>query len=116
MLEPMKAMLCLVAACALLATGCGKEKAAPPPQYGEVTVDLPKLVQAFAEAAPEPKQTLAMFQRNLRYGDYTKALMSLDELVNNPAVTEPQKKVVNEVIEQVKKLVNQSAPAAPAAQ
>jgi hypothetical protein len=42
--------------------------------------------------------------------------MSLDELVNNPAVTEPQKKVVNEVIGQIKKVMGQAPPAAPAAQ
>jgi hypothetical protein len=35
-------------------------------------------------------------------------------LANDPKVTEPQKKVVNDVIEQVKKLANAGAAAAPA--
>jgi len=108
--------LCWLAAGTLLLVGCGKQKAPPPPQYGEVTVDLPKLQQALAEASPEAKQSLALVVRNLRYGDYAKALMALDELSNNASLTEPQKKVVGEIIEQVKKLINQAPPAAPAAQ
>ena len=108
----MKGTLWLIAAAALVAGGCGKEKTPPPPQYGQVTVDLPKLVQTFQDAGPEAKQSVTMVQRNLRYGDYTKALMALDELSNNPANTEPQKKVVAELIEQVKKVVTQTpAPA-----
>ena len=112
----MKGILWLVAACGLIAAGCGKEKTPPTPQYGEVTVDLPKLLATFADAGPEARQSVAMVQRNMRYGDYTKALMSLDELMNNSAVTEPQKKVVNELVEQVKKVINQAPPAAPATQ
>jgi hypothetical protein len=112
----MKGIFLAAAASALLLVGCGKAKAPPPPEYNQVTVDLPKLVQTFAGAAPEAQQSVSMVQRNLRYGDYTKALMSLDELANNASITEPQKKVVAEVIEQVKKVINQAAPAAPAAQ
>jgi hypothetical protein len=112
----MKGLLWMVAAGALFVVGCGKGKTPPPPAYNQVTVDLPKLQQAFVDAAPELKQSVSMVQRNLRYSDYEKALMSLDELVNNPAVTEPQKKVVNEVIGQIKKVMGQAPPAAPAAQ
>jgi hypothetical protein len=110
-----RTFVCLVATSALLVSGCGKAKTPPPPDYSGVTVDLPKLQQTFAEAGPEAKQAVAMVQRNLRYSDYTKALMSLDELLNAPGVTDAQKKVATEVIEQVKKVISQ-APAAPAAQ
>jgi hypothetical protein len=111
----MKGSLCFIAVLGLLVGGCGKAKTPPPPEYNQVTVDLPKLTQAFTgTTTPEVQQSVNMVQRNLRYGDYTKALMSLDELANNPAVTEPQKKVVAELIEQVKKVISQ-APA-PAAQ
>ena len=112
----MKRTLWLVAACAVVAAGCGKAKSPPPPEYNQVTVDVPKFMQTFQGAAPEVMQSVNNVQRNLRYGDYTKALMSLDELSNNPAVTAPQKQVVNELIEQVKKVINQAPPAAPAAQ
>jgi hypothetical protein len=112
----MKPMLWLVAVGALFAGGCSKSKTPPPPQYNQVTVDLPKLMQTFTGAPPEVQQSVGMVQRNLRYGDYTKALMSLDELANNTSITEAQKKVVAEVIEQVKKAINQAPAAAPAAQ
>ena len=39
----------------------------------------------------------------VRYGDYNKALAELDKLANNASLTEPQKKIVSEVTEQVKK-------------
>jgi hypothetical protein len=37
--------------------------------------------------------------------------MSLDKLANDPAVTDAQKKVVAEIIEQTKKLASAPAPA-----
>jgi len=112
----MKGLLCwMVAAGALCIVGCGKAKAPPPPEYNQVTVNLPKLKETFADAGPEAKQSVSMVQRNLRYGDYEKALMALDELLKDPAITEPQKKVVNEVIDQVKKVMTQAPAPAPAA-
>ena len=115
MFKTFRGVTWLVVAWGFFAAGCGKSKAPPPPEYNQVTVDVPKFMQTFQGAAPEVMQSVNNVQRNLRYGDYTKALMSLDELSNNPAVTAPQKKVVSELIEQVKKVINQ-APAAPAAQ
>jgi hypothetical protein len=79
-------------------------------------VNLSKLQQVFADAAPEVKQSVSTIQHDLRYSDYPKVLASLDELLKNPAVTEPQKKVVNEVIDQVKKVISQASPAPPAGQ
>ncbi len=112
----MKLILWLLAFGALFVAGCGKKDKTPPsPQYNQVTVDLPKLQQAFADAAPDLKQSVAMVQRDLRYGAYPKALASLDELANNPSVTEAQKKVISELIDQVKKVIGQ-AQAAPATQ
>jgi hypothetical protein len=40
----------------------------------------------------------------------------LDKLANNTGITEAQKKVVNDVIEQVKKVMAAQAPAAAPAQ
>ena len=116
MVKTMRALLWMVAAGALFVVGCGKGKTPPPPEYNQVTVNLPKLQQVFADAAPELKQSVTMVQHDLRYSDYPKVLASLDVLLNNPAVTEPQKKVVNEVIDQVKKVISQASPAAPARQ
>jgi hypothetical protein len=99
-----------------LAGFCGCSKSDKPPttqQVNGVGVDLPKLSQAFASSSPEVLSDVSQVSFGLRYGDYMKSLAALDKLANNPAVTEPQKKVVNDVIEQVKKVMAQ-APAPPA--
>jgi hypothetical protein len=105
----------LLAASLMLVAGCGNSDKTPPaPQVNGVTVDIPKLTQAFADASPELKSTATQVGFNIRYGKYEDALMALDKLANDPNVTEPQKKVVAEVIEQAKKLANAAPAAAPA--
>lgn len=99
----------LLAAGALGLVGCNKApKAPPPPQIQGVTVDTPKLQAALStNQTASVQEQMTQFLFGLRYGDYVKALMALDKLTTDPAVTEEQKKVVNEVIEQVKQVVNQ---------
>jgi hypothetical protein len=73
---------------------------------------LPKLRAAFPTPAKEASDAITQVQFGLRYGNYIKALEALDALVNVPSLTEDQKKVVNEVIDQVKQAINkQPAPA-----
>jgi hypothetical protein len=64
-----------------------------------------KLMAAFSGAAPDVTSELNEAQRTLRYGLYEKTLTSLDKLASNPSLTEPQKKVVADVIEQMKQVV-----------
>lgn len=93
--------------------GCGKkgETSAPPPyEASGIKVDLPKLQQAFATAEPELAAPVNDAVSGFRYGQYEKAMMALDKLVNNPKLTEDQKKLVNEVIEQVKQVVTKAGP------
>jgi hypothetical protein len=105
----------LLAANCLLVGGCGKGDQTPKAlQVDGVAVDLPKLNATFENADPEVKRVVTEVGFNLRYTKYEQALMSLDKLANDPKVTEPQKKVVNDVIEQVKKVANAGAAAAPA--
>ncbi len=79
-----------------------------------MTLDLPKLNEAFVNASPEVKKTATEVTLNVRYTKYEDALMALDKLANDPNVTEAQKKIVTTVIEQVKKLANGAPAAAPA--
>jgi hypothetical protein len=110
-------LLVFAAATSLGVVGCGKsDKAAAPPVVGGVTLDLPKLNEAFATSSPELKGTENQVVLNIRYQRYEEALMALDKLVNDANVTEAQKKVVNEVIEQVKKLAGAVPAAAQPAQ
>jgi len=98
------------AATLLVAAGCSKSDKTPPaPEIQGVQVDIPKLTQAFQDAPDQLKATMTQASFNVRYGKYEDALMALDKLVNDPTVTENQKKVVNQVIEQVKKLAGSTA-------
>jgi hypothetical protein len=89
-------------------TGCGKsQKQQPVAQIQGVNVDLPKLQAAYAtNSAQDIQEQLTQVSFGMRYGDYMKSLMALDKLVNNPASTEQQKQIVNQVIEQVKQVLN----------
>jgi hypothetical protein len=98
---------------ALAVAGCGKAKQPPPPVQNGVTIDLPKLREAFAPANPELQSLVAEVVRGVRYEEFVAALVALDKLANNPGLTEPQKKIVGEVINQVKQLANKAAPAPP---
>jgi hypothetical protein len=108
-------LLGLVAATLLVSAGCSKaDKTPKAPEFQGVQVDLPKLNAAFENASPEIKNTATQVGYNIRYTKYEDALMNLDKLVNDPNVNEAQKKVVNEVIEQVKKLAGATPATAPA--
>jgi hypothetical protein len=105
--------LFLAVSCAvfLTAVGCSKaDKTPPAPEVNGVTVDIPKLSEAFANSSQEVRTTVTQVGFNVRYTKYEDALMSLDKLLSDPATTEDQKKIVNQVIDQVKKLAS-SAPA-----
>jgi predicted small lipoprotein YifL len=93
-------------------SGCGKKQppTPPPAEISGIKVDLPKLRQALSGAAPEVQSGLSMVTSNLRYGQYEKALMGLDQLLNNPALNDSQKKVVNDVIEQMKQVIAKAGP------
>lgn len=110
-------MALVLAAGLLTFSGCGKSEKLPTSQeVGGVSVDLPKLQAAFAGAPPDLLNEVQNVSFGLRYGDYMKSLAALDKLANNASITEAQKKVVNDVIEQVKKVMAAQAPAAAPAQ
>jgi len=105
-------MICLLAV-ALAPVGCSK-KDAQSGQPQAVTIDVPKLRNAFASASPELKGMSDEAIKYVEFGrSYSKGLGLLDQLANAPGVTEDQKKVVAEVTEQVKKMMGGSG-AAPA--
>ncbi len=101
-------MMMLVLAGGLALTGCGKQ-APPAPAPMGVTVDIPKLQQAFAAAGPDLQTALSEVSMGMRYGDYTRAFTGLDKLANAPGITDAQKKIVGEVTEQMKALASKAA-------
>ena len=117
----MKTIRWLVAATILatfLPAGSGCKKAEPPPDYrivNGVRVDMPKLEALFASSTSDSaKKQLFEVDQNFRYGDYPKAAAALEELATNPDVTEDQKKVIADVLEQLKKVMAATPGAAPA--
>lgn len=107
--------LAVMAAATLGLAGCSKKEEPPPEnvQVNGVSVDMPKLRDAFSSSTNQDlRKILFDVDQHFRYGDYLKCMMALDELSNQPGVTESQKKIVTDVIEQVKKLAaNAPAPA-----
>lgn len=106
-------MILFLLAGGLALAGCDKPKPPATVQQG-VTIDLPKLKEAFATASsPELQTAVADVARGCRYGEYSTSLAALAKLASDPGLTEPQKKIVSEVTEQIKQLAAK-APAPPA--
>jgi len=103
--------LCLFAGVLGLA-GCGKKESAAPVVEG-VSVDMPKLRETFATASPELQNSVSEVVMGVRYADYARAMAALDKLAAAPGLTEPQKKILGAVSEQIKALASK-APAPPA--
>ena len=102
-------LICLLAV-ALVPAGCGKKEKTGvivPPQ---VNLDVPKLRDAFANASPDLKALADEAIKYIQFGrSYPTGLADLDKLANSPGVTDEQKKVIADVIGQVKQLMAQSA-------
>ena len=97
---------------ALAGAGCKKE-ASPEsnlPKYSNAQVDIPKLRKTFDNPATDLAKALTKVNFTLRYGRYLDTLQTLDSIKVMPGVTDAQKQVVDEVMEQVKQAVkNQEA-------
>lgn len=94
----------------LTAVGCKKSDQAGPTSN---TVDIQALQQAFTGAAPDISASIFKVVSAVRYSQYDQAIVELDKLSTNAQLTDPQKKVVTDTLEQVKKLM--AAPPAGAA-
>lgn len=101
----------LLLALGLGLAGCSKgTETAPSPKVNGVTVDVPKLQAAFATASQDLQSQVAQVSYGVRYADYVKSLDALDKLSNAPGLTDAQKKVVNDLIEQVKQVMSAAPP------
>lgn len=95
----------------LLGPGCKKKQSPSPPgtiqQYG-VAVDLPKLDTAFPNASPGVQAAVMQVKNAYQRGQLPRMIMELDKLGNNPSLSEPQKKLVNDLIEQMRQVIAKS--------
>src|SRR5260370_16225296 len=99
-------MIAVLALAALGLAGCHKsEKMPDSEQISGVSIDMPKLQQTFSgNTNDQIRRLLVDASMGLRYGDYVKSMMALEQISSQPDITEAQKKVVTDVIEQEKKL------------
>ena len=102
-------MVMVVATGVVVAGGCKKKQNAgqsfAPLQVEGVSVDLPKLLNVLESSTnTEVQASVRNVQMNFRYRMYEKALMEIDKVANSPDLTEEQKKVAAEVLEQVKQV------------
>ena len=92
--------------------GCKKteQPVAPPREFYGVKVNLPKLERDFTNASPEAQAGVVAIKQAFRYGQFLQAMMELDKLANTPNLTEPQKKLVKELMEQTKQVIAKVPP------
>ena len=96
-----KYLLMIVTVGVLALAGCGKSDKGPPPREPG-RVDLSQLQQQFPNPTPEVTACLDKARFACRYRTFDTAQVELDKLAQMPDLTEPQKKAVNEVVEQIK--------------
>jgi len=117
-MKMMQWLLLVLGGATLLVVGCKKAAdtaATDAVQVNGVAVDMPKFHMAFAETTnSELRKMVFDVDQSFRYRDYVRALMALEQLSSSPDLTEPQKKIIGDVTEQLKKVAGAAPPAAPA--
>ena len=111
----MKTPSCLyaiLAVCSLAFAACKKaEPMGPTVDFYGVKVDWPRLDEV-TNAGPDALASVYMIKRSFRYELFPQAMVELDKLSSNPNLNEPQKKIVNDLIDQTKQVITK-APARP---
>jgi len=104
----------ILAAALLAESGCGQREKAPQPTIiNGVKVDLAKFQQAFAGASPELQNSAFKVPMSIRYRQYGEAIAALEKLSANASLTEPQRKVAEELLAQLKQVVKQAQASPP---
>ena len=73
---------------------------------------MPKFQQAFASGTPDQQANVTKVSSSVRYGLFPDALAALEKLSSDPALTEPQKQAVSNMVEGIKVAIAK-APATP---
>jgi hypothetical protein len=105
-------MMVVLLAGGLALTGCGKEAPKAPVMEG-IAVDVPKLQEAFATASADLQNLVSEVTMGVRYRDYPRATAALAKLANAPGLTEPQKKILSDITEQLKQLASKASTTPP---
>jgi hypothetical protein len=93
--------------------GCSKSSEAdklPPMEFEGVKVDTPQLMAEFVSAPPDLLRPVNAAVTNLRYKKYLEAMMGLDQVLKNPGLNDKQKKLITQVIDQLKEVQGKAPP------
>lgn len=92
--------------------GCNKaqQAAGPTDEYYGVKVDVPKLDTEFTNPNQALQDKLNLIKRFYRYEQFAQAVPELDALSKTPNLTESQKKLANDLIEQTKQVIAKAPP------
>ena len=96
----------------LALVGCKKaeQAAGPTTEFHGVKVDVPKLDSEFTNASQDVQDRVSVIKRFFRYGQFPRAVSELDQLSKMPNLTESQKKLVSDLIEQTKQVITKVPP------
>jgi hypothetical protein len=70
-----------------------------------VNVDIPQLSAEFSKASPEIQSKVTAATAKIRLNQYIQGMAALDEVLNSPGLTDKQKKLLTQVIGQLKEVV-----------
>ena len=92
----------------VLLGACSKSSEAnklPPMEIEGVKVDLPRLSAEFVDAPPQLQTPVNDAVLKIRYKQYLQAMMGLDEVLKSPDLNEKRKKLIAQVLDQLKEVV-----------
>jgi hypothetical protein len=97
-------VLALLAVCLMAFASCKKadQSVAPNTEFNGVKVDWPKLETEFGNSDQELQKAASLAVRHIRYSQFPDAVGVLERLSGDPKLTEAQKKVVSDLLEQAK--------------
>jgi len=101
----------ILAAALLAEAGCGEAQKGPQPTIiNGVKVDLAKFQQAFNGAPPDLQSSVFKLTMSIRYAQYAEAVAAVERIANAPGLTEPQKEIATNVLQQLRQVLNRSQP------
>ncbi len=78
--------------------------------FGGVKVEWLKLDTEFADAGPKVQAAVSLVRHAFRYGQLGQAVVELETLAKDPNLTDPQRKLVKDLLEQTKQAMAKAPP------
>jgi hypothetical protein len=97
----------------VLLGACSKSSEAdklPPMEFEGVKVDTPRLMAEFLDAPPQLQKPVNDAVTKVRYKLYLQAMMELDQVLKSPGLNDKQKKLIVQVIDQLKEVLAKAPP------